>query len=221
MKSIMQEASSLGKAIEQGWVKAGKPQEFSIRILEEAQKNFLGMTTRSAKIALYFGEKPVRQQAPATQPQPKAKPAPRPAAKELPEKREFAPTQQPAQREQTHQKRQQDRPANEQKELAPRDQQRKDQQPRQRRESQWTPAMIELASNWMNETLRTLELNDISFTIEPQNFYLRITFDKHLLPEQERERRLLAHCANLLIETLKRRFRVGLRGHKIVLTHVA
>ena len=55
MKSIIQEASSLSKAIEQGWQKAGKPTMFSVKILQDANKNFIGMTTQNAKIAFYFG----------------------------------------------------------------------------------------------------------------------------------------------------------------------
>jgi hypothetical protein len=55
MKSIIQEASSLSKAIEQGWQKAGKPIMFSVKILQDASKNFIGLTTQNAKIAIYFG----------------------------------------------------------------------------------------------------------------------------------------------------------------------
>lgn len=55
MKSIIQEASSIQKAIEQAWIKADKPREFSVRILEEPVKNFLGFTKKMAKIALFFG----------------------------------------------------------------------------------------------------------------------------------------------------------------------
>jgi len=64
MKSVMHEASSIAKAIEQAWVKAGQPQEFSVKILEEPQKNFLGFTTRSAKVALFFDHGGVAQGVP-------------------------------------------------------------------------------------------------------------------------------------------------------------
>ncbi|MGB8467683.1 MAG: hypothetical protein WCE21_01645 [Candidatus Babeliales bacterium] len=55
MKSIIQESSSVAKAIEQAWTAAGKPQEFTVKVFEEAQRNFFGLTTKSAKIALLFG----------------------------------------------------------------------------------------------------------------------------------------------------------------------
>ncbi len=44
MKSIMEEASSILKAIEKGWNRAGKPQEFTVKVFEEPEHNFLGMT---------------------------------------------------------------------------------------------------------------------------------------------------------------------------------
>ncbi len=45
---------------------AGQPKEFTIKIFEEPQKNFIGMTVRPAKIGIFFAEapqqKPVEQQ---------------------------------------------------------------------------------------------------------------------------------------------------------------
>jgi hypothetical protein len=61
MKSILQEASSIAKAIEQAWIKAGKPKEFSVKIYEESEKNFIGLTSKNAKIGIFYQEK---QQAP-------------------------------------------------------------------------------------------------------------------------------------------------------------
>ena len=59
MKSLIEEASSISKAIEKGWIRAGKPRNFSIKIYEEAEKNFFGMTTKSAKVAIVFDERTV------------------------------------------------------------------------------------------------------------------------------------------------------------------
>lgn len=57
MKSIVQEASSIAKAIERGLEKAENPRDFSVKILEYPEKNFFGLTTKPAKIALYFDDK--------------------------------------------------------------------------------------------------------------------------------------------------------------------
>ena len=54
MKSIMEEASSIVKAIEKGWNSAGQPKEFTIKVFEEPQKNFIGMTTVRQKSASFL-----------------------------------------------------------------------------------------------------------------------------------------------------------------------
>ncbi|KKT01693.1 MAG: hypothetical protein UV79_C0006G0010 [candidate division TM6 bacterium GW2011_GWF2_43_17] len=54
MKSIVQEASSIEKAINKAWEEAGRPSEFSVRILEHPARNFFGFLKRSAKVALVF-----------------------------------------------------------------------------------------------------------------------------------------------------------------------
>ncbi len=59
MKSIMEEASSISKAIDQAWARAGKPYEFSIKILETPARNLFGLTVKSAKIALFFDEQKI------------------------------------------------------------------------------------------------------------------------------------------------------------------
>jgi hypothetical protein len=57
MKSIVEEASSIGKAIEEAWSRAGKPINFSVKIFEEARRNMFGLTVQSAKIGLFFDGK--------------------------------------------------------------------------------------------------------------------------------------------------------------------
>jgi hypothetical protein len=224
MKSVMQEASSLIKAIEQGWIKAGQPQEFSIKILEEPQKNFIGMTIRSAKIALFFDEVSVakahenvpKQKHSGQQPREKAK-SPAPIARNaresnVRESREGTlgtkniPQVQPAK----------NKPQKSQStELSPA-------KPGQQRQFQilWTEQMVMEAQGWLDEVLKTLNLGHITFTIEPQNFHLRITLSGQLLPDRDKEKQLLASFATLLLETLKHTFKTGLKGHKIVLTHL-
>lgn len=57
MKSIMEEASSISKAIETAWNRAGQPTEFSVKVLELPQTSFFGLkTSKSAKVAFFFNE---------------------------------------------------------------------------------------------------------------------------------------------------------------------
>ena len=57
MKSIVEEASSIAKAIEQAWNRAGNPAQFSITVFEEPKKSMFGFTVQSAKIGLMFDER--------------------------------------------------------------------------------------------------------------------------------------------------------------------
>lgn len=210
MKSIIQEASSIAKAVEQGWVKAEKPAEFTVKILEESQKNFLGLTTRPAKIALFFGGKNLQKQEPARQ-RSQAQPAPRPQREVTREPR--------VEREQRTRQpepvvRQERVERTERTEVAPKVLPQKKQY-----EPQWTPVMVENTQEWLTKTLALANLSHVQFTIAPQNFHLRITFNQHLLEDRDKEKQLLASFATLILEMLKRSFKTGLRGHKIVLTH--
>ncbi|KKP35991.1 MAG: hypothetical protein UR26_C0001G0035 [candidate division TM6 bacterium GW2011_GWF2_32_72] len=56
MKSIIEEGSTLFKAIEKGWEKAGKPEEFTVRVFEKEERGFLGFSSKPAKIAILFNE---------------------------------------------------------------------------------------------------------------------------------------------------------------------
>jgi hypothetical protein len=61
MKSIIEQASSIMKAIEKAWNQAEQPKEFSIKIFEKEERNFFGMTSKPAKIGIFFGDKPVEK----------------------------------------------------------------------------------------------------------------------------------------------------------------
>lgn len=54
MKSVVVEASTVAKAIESAWLKAGKPEEYFIRVLQEHASGFLGFGAVKAKIVLFF-----------------------------------------------------------------------------------------------------------------------------------------------------------------------
>lgn len=56
MKSVIQESSSLGKAIDLAWSKAGCPAEFSVKILQKPERGFLGLNSTAAKIVMFFDE---------------------------------------------------------------------------------------------------------------------------------------------------------------------
>lgn len=97
MKSIVEEAATINKAIENAWNRAGNPLEFSIKILEHPLTSFFGLkTSKSAKIALFFTEvasRPIRER--EAQPPRQARPAVRPTAPPKARELEQRPPQKP------------------------------------------------------------------------------------------------------------------------------
>ncbi len=81
MKSIMEEASSISKAIETAWQRAGQPAEFSVKVLELPQTSFFGLkTAKSAKVAFFFDESGPKIREQAEQKHTQRTPAVRPLA---------------------------------------------------------------------------------------------------------------------------------------------
>jgi hypothetical protein len=56
MKSVVAEASTIAKAIELAWQKAGQPKEFLIKVFQEPQRNMFGLTKTSAKVGIFFDD---------------------------------------------------------------------------------------------------------------------------------------------------------------------
>lgn len=59
MKSILQEASNIARAVNKAWQTAGRPAEFMVKVLCEGEKNFLGLSKHPAIISLTY--KPQKQ----------------------------------------------------------------------------------------------------------------------------------------------------------------
>lgn len=219
MKSIIQEASSIAKAVEEGWIKAQKPQQFSVKILEEAEKNFLGLTKKSAKVAIFFDEPQVTKPAehrPAQQ-APRQQHQQRPQQRPVQEKSSYAKAtddRQLSQRPQQAQKQQPQQPTQTAENVA-----QAPAQPKKQFEPLWNQAMVDRTQQWMQEAFKHSNNGHIQFTVEPQKFHLRITLSAPILPDPDKEKQLLASFSALILETLKRSFKMSLRGHKIVLTH--
>jgi hypothetical protein len=213
MKSIMEEASSIVKAIEKGWVKAGQPKEFSVKIFEEPQKNFIGLTVRSAKIGIFFTDKQPNkvQDHPATKQKQVNQPRPTPSA---PAKEPNKPQSEAKSKAHTKHK---DISATSQdlgltKQAVPAMQQ--EQKPIQ---PIWTESMINDVGHWLRQTLEIINIPAITFTLDPRHFHLKIQLSGPIFEDKSREKQLFASLATLLIQMLKQRYKRPLKGYKIIL----
>ena len=209
MKSIILEASSIAKAIEEGWVKAQKPKQFTVKVLEDSEKNFFGLTKKSAKVAILFDEpQPVRAEQRSTPPQ-KMSTAGQPTAGRQHDRQQIA------------QRTDHGRPQHTQRAAQPPKHQNPESpaQPKKQFEPLWSSAMVERTQQWMHDALKNSGNDSIKFNVEPQKFHMRITLSAPILSDSDKEKQLLASFSVLILETLKRSFKLSLRGHKIVLTH--
>lgn len=221
MKSIMQEASSVAKAIEQAWIAAGKPQEFTVKVFEEAERNFFGLTTKTAKVAIHFADVQRQSQSSHTVHKRRTYTSQMHTTAPRKEERPAHHQQQPVnrhrneEREYTQGRRQDTQAAAAQSNVA---KDTAEQRVEQVREC-WTPDMISTAASWMRKTLETMNRSDVQFNTQANNFHLRITLEKALLDDQEREKNALRSMSFLLLQTLKNKHRRPLNGFKIIISH--
>ena len=61
MKSVIAEAATISKAIEEAWKSAGCPIEFFTKIIEKPKPGFLGFGSKSAVIALFFTKDSIKE----------------------------------------------------------------------------------------------------------------------------------------------------------------
>ena len=207
MKSIMEEASSIIKAIEKAWIQAGQPQEFSIKIFEEPQKNFIGMTIRSAKVGIFFADstpqKPKKAKAltvpvaasPVKTTKPELKRAPKkPEIVSAPPVPHVTPVTTPTITPITT-----DLPTGQTKPIV------------------WSDPMVQDVQQWLARTLELLHKPTGIFTLQPSHFHLKITFSEPIFDDKNREKQLFSSLATLFLQMLKQKYKRPLRGYKIIL----
>jgi predicted RNA-binding protein Jag len=204
MKSIMEQASSIIKAIEKAWSSAGHPKEFSIKIFEKEEKNFFGMTTKPAKIGIFFAEKqdnvsekhsqkshqstalPIQDKETVIKPKPPLTPKVKTAAKV--EKPQQSAEQKPEDK----------RP------IVP------------RATAAWDEAMINATTQWM-ETVLSLMGKNSSFDTEVSGKNLKIIFSHPLLENTVLEKSLFRSLAHLVMSSLRNQYKHNIKGLKVIL----
>ena len=213
MKSIMEQASSIIKAIEKAWISADKPKEFSVKIFEHEEKNFFGMTTKPAKIGIFFSDK-----ATASDKTHKA----RVTTKELrltekeshKQPRQAAAQQQHPTTKQTTQENKQQR-IEKQKTIETTQQQKA--VPQQRTPATWNDTMIDAVAAWLTKTLSLMGIQPVSFTNEISGKILILTFSHPLIENPTTEKQLFRSAAHLVMASLRNQYKQEIKDLKIVL----
>lgn len=204
MKSIIEEASSITKAIESAWKRADQPNEFSIRIFELPQKNMFGFTTKSAKIGIFYDEgkknndkhhhaQPQAQQAAQQNHAPRERVAKQPQQPVAPKEKE--PVKQPQHQAQAPKPKRIDTEQGE----------------------PWNKDMVNFTQDWLNDVVTKLNINK-KFRVTPERYHLKIAFEKPIFEDENRNRAFFRNCAHLLLQSIRNKFKRPLKGFKVVLT---
>jgi len=219
MKSIMEEASSIAKAIEKGWDRAGKPQEFTVKVFEEAQKNFLGLTTKPAKIGLFFQEAAVTQPTGRqTRPEKSHSQSPRKTGYQEQPSRQNNRSENPSATHGRHERDIQIRPERSQQ---PKAENTRGENQSSKKEhlstSPWNPDLVASAQEWVNQSLQTLGLKSLDCTVEVDRYALKFQFSKLITENSEREKILFRSWAYLIMQALRQKYKRPLKGLKVIL----
>ncbi len=212
MKSIMEEASSIFKAIENAWKRAGQPHDFSVKVFEEPQRNFFGLTVKSAKIGLFFDEKSLPKVTPA-------KVTPTVAPKQKAEPQQKVQPEKPVQPKKVAPVQKHKESAPVRKEVAP-SQAKSTQQEKttESTESIWTPEMVKAAEEWTRATLSLMNMPNITFSTKLSKYYIHFSFDSKLFENNMKEKTVFRSFAYLIMASLRNKFKKEFRGLKVVLS---
>jgi predicted RNA-binding protein Jag len=210
MKSMLHEASSIIKAIEKAWTDSGKPSEFTIKILEEGQKGFLGLTKFPAIVSITFTS---------------TKSLDKSRFKE----RDFQ-AKKPRYEQQPQQPRQQERPRvqradsqdflNRQQAVKKAEPVKVSTQPPAEELQIWTPELAGFVSENLKDFLTVMQLQ-VGFNTKIDKKNLFIYLEKPIFDGTEENRIFLNAISYLLMQFLKRKHKKKFRGYQILMSSTA
>ncbi len=217
----MEEASSIAKAVEQAWLRAGQPGEFTVKVFEEPKKNFFGLTVQPAKIAILFSQQTSKASSKAQKSEQRRRDRPQ-TQKSMPARTR---SPQESRGERRQQPRQQQR--SQQQERRRPDQRRPDQRTRQaspqpasppraagQQETSWTPDMVQAARDWIQESLVMMDKKAITFSTDVNRNYLNVRFNTPILKGSDQEM-LFKSWSNLIMQSLRDTFKKDLRNLRV------
>lgn len=230
MKSIMEQASSIIKAIEKAWDRAEKPKEFSIKIFEKEEKNFFGMTTKPAKIGIFFEDKATHEKPVGARPE---------VTQQRPEKKELHQKQPPTQKPQFRSVKTKNEPQKSSKPIPPvkKEQSIATETPktssvhsdpsassgvnavegRNSVASSWNDELISTTKTWLKKTLSFMGMENIDFTQEIAGKILKLTFNEPLIADVMQEKMLFRSFAHLIMASLRNQYKQEIKNLKVVL----
>ncbi len=197
---MLQEAPTVSKAIERAWLEAGRPTVFTIKILEEGERSFLGIVKQQAVISIAYETKKQVEQKTAQ------------IVRRVPEKK----------KEPIHPKKKENH------EVKNTSQHKKQEQKKEQKKEQnnnnnkvfsdyWNEMLVGDITTWLQELVSIIGIES-QFTTKSEKSTLRITFEQNLLKELDSEKMLCVGFSNLLLQFLKKKHKRKFKGFRLMLT---
>ena len=214
MKSMLQEGSSISNAIEKAWDNSGKPQEFTIKILEIGEKGFLGIAKQPSVISITYD--PRKQTS---------------SAKLQEIDRDLARKQQNIKTDEVKQKSVEIKKSGllesifGKREVKP---QELSQQPRAIKEDKrfseyarderegWNKLLIDDATAWLKEMFSIMKIQS-NFSVKSEQKLLTFNLDKRVLREAEAEKLFFISLSHILMQFLKKKHRRKFRNFYLII----
>ncbi len=202
MKSMLQEGSSISKAIEKAWDNSGRPHEFTIKILEMGDKSLWGITRRPSVISITYDPRKQTQSVKSQEIKPREVIQKKPENKKnglfqsLFGKKEVTrkPFQQPIPRK---------------------DGRRFSDYTRDEREG-WNKVLIDDATNLLKDMFRIMNVQ-ANFSIKAEQKLLTINLDKRVLREAEAEKLFFISLSHLSMQFLKKKHRKKFKNYYLII----
>lgn len=195
MRSILQEESSVIKGIEKAWDKAGRPEEFSVKIFNTEKKNFLGFVKKMAIISLSYDHSKDGQEEER-----------RKVSKKFSKGFVFRRNEQ---QEKSFREMPQERISEERYDRT--------RENAGKLYGRWTNELIRDVNTWVAELIDAMGVK-ANFTLSVNQHLLRVVFDKPILSDIGDERLLFSSFAYLLMQFLKRKYKKKFKGHRLAIT---
>ena len=236
MKSMLQEAATIAKAVEKAWETAGKPEEFSIKVLDAGEKGFFGLFTKPAIISITY--EPNRTNRRPSQSSSSQRPTrsgssgsgrdARASLKHVSAEEILRHEGQQPRNNQRDQRRNNDRPQHQRAEQprreqsAPRQESQVEHAPRAEQHVQneqqpyWNDELINDIQASLKEIVTIMQVTS-PFAFSHERQLLTITFAESTIDEAEAEKMLYTSVSYLLLQFLKKKHRRRFKGYCILM----
>lgn len=220
MRSLLVQASTVEKAVEQGWINAGQPTEFTIKIHDFGKKNFLGFTKKPAIISIVY--EPQKQTA-MTKGEPAKRISRKPRGRSGKDSKTQPSTKDRGTKTRRDTKSSRERKTQEkkqpQKRVQAKDKPREERKPKETtpREDFWTDLLIADVTQWLTEMIKSLGIS-ATFKVKAVKKILTLSFDQEIFEKHEEEKYLFSGLSYLLIQFLKKKHKKKFQGYKLLIS---